>query len=396
MQRYARDSGDEDFVLDEAAEMLLETARIWLDLGHFNPLLDNQFTIHEVTGPDEYTAMVDNNYYTNLLAARHLAYAAHIAARLAQHRPQRWQELAAALELDDAEVARWRRAAARMYLPHDAQRDLSWQDDRFAQRPPWDYRRHPADETPMLLKHHPLVLYRHQILKQADVLMAHYLCPEHSSRQRKYNDFRFYEPLTTHDSSLSPCVHSIIAAWCGAEDKALAYLHMAVRSDLDDLHGNSNHGLHIASMAGSLACLFHGFAGLHCRHRDPAAGELAAGDLTDDDLANGNLGTAGPGHHSPVNADTADSHPSAGNAATPAGVELAPRLPPEWPAYTLRFSHHGSLLELHVQRAANGAIDTRVSLLDGPPVPVRVHGKPYTLHAAAAAESAADTGGARS
>lgn len=328
--RYARDRGDWDFVRREAAETLLETARIWLDLGHFNPAQGGQFTIHEVTGPDEYSAMVDNNFYTNALAARHLQFAADTATWLAESEPQHWSELVQRLGLSIDEVARWRQAAERIYLPSDPQRDLSWQDDRFAQRPPWDYQRHPADERPMLLKHHPLVLYRHQILKQADVLMAHFLCPEHSSLQRKANDYAYYEPLTTHDSSLSPCVHSIIASWIGQPQAALDYLWQTVRSDLDDLHHNSSHGLHIAAMAGSLACLYQGFAGLQLLH---------------------------------------GTHPVAQTPFNVGGamdcLRLSPTLPPGWSGYRLRFHQGEALFELEVRPSAESQPECQLRLLTG-------------------------------
>ncbi|GAB4182982.1 MAG: glycosyl hydrolase family 65 protein [Wenzhouxiangellaceae bacterium] len=321
--RYWQDSGDDDFLLDEAAEMLLDSARIWMELGHFNSCKAGRFTIHEVTGPDEYTAMVDNNYYTNLMASRHLRFAADVARRLREQRPGRWQQLARTLDLTETEVADWARAVAAIYLPVDETRGLSWQDDGFAGRPPWNHQQHPLDATPLLLKHHPLVLYRHQILKQADVLMAHYLAPEHSIQTRKRNDYDFYEPLTTHDSSLSACVHSILAAWLGRDDVAMDYFQKTLRTDLDNGHGNTAHGLHIAAMAGSLACLYHGYAGLRCDHQ---------------------------------------------------GVHLAPRLPPDWHSLRLRFHYRDSLLQLELRHDS-----CQLYLLRGTPPRAWLHGQPLTV-----------------
>jgi len=262
VQLYELATGDHAFVREEAAEMLMETARIWIDLGHFNPEQDYRFTIHEVTGPDEYTAMVDNNYYTNLLAAEHLAYAVEVAGELAEHEPERWEALKRRIKLSAEEVRLWGEAAERIYLPYHPELGISLQDDSFFRKPLWNFDRFPEDDRPLLMKYHPLVLYRYQVLKQADVLLAHYLFPGDSDRLQKRRDFDYYEPLTTHDSSLSPLVHSVIAFRIGRLDKALEYFAIAARADLDNLHGNTRHGVHIASMGGAISCIRKGLAGL--------------------------------------------------------------------------------------------------------------------------------------
>lgn len=346
VKRYLLDSGDWDFVLNEAAEMLLETAKIWLDLGHFNRQQDGRFTIHEVTGPDEYTALVDNNYYTNLMAAEHLRFAACVGQRLAQKQPRRWAQLRATLGIGGLDLERWRQAAELMHMPQDSDKDISWQDDRFSQRPPWDSERYPLTDTPLLLKHHPLVLYRHQILKQADVLMAHFLCPAHSDLQRKLNDFQFYEPLTTHDSSLSACVHSIVASWTGQTDKALDYFWQTARSDLDDLHGNSGHGLHIAAMAGSLACIYQGFAGIHLRHAEGVVDE------------EGQIGVE--------------------------QLNIQPQLPLGWDGYRVHFRHRDCLLELSLRREQTEQnLVLQLSLKSGSGIQLFIHGQQVALTAQA-------------
>jgi alpha,alpha-trehalose phosphorylase len=153
--------------------------------------------------------------------------------------------------LDDAEVEAWQRAADRMYVPYDAGLGVTLQDDAFLDRAEWDFENAPKDKYPLLLHYHPLVIYRHRVLKQADVVLATYLQSHRFSLAQKRRDFDFYEPLTTHDSSLSPCIYSIAAAEIGRVDKAYGYFLRTARMDLDDRNGNVKDGLHTAAMAGA-------------------------------------------------------------------------------------------------------------------------------------------------
>ncbi|MFC6635447.1 glycoside hydrolase family 65 protein [Microbulbifer taiwanensis] len=262
VRHYCRASGDTDFLRDKGAEIVIEGARLWLEIGHFNPRRDNRFCISEVTGPDEYTALVDNNFYTNLMARAHLDYACEVHEWLRANAPETAAELAQRIQLDEEEPGAWRRAADAMYLPEDKGLGIHPQDDGFLDKPQWDFAGTPADHYPLLLHYHPLVIYRHQVCKQADVILGLFLQSSEFTLEQKRRDFDFYEPRTTHDSTLSACIHSIIASEVGYPDKALDYFQQVARMDLDNHHNNTQHGIHTACMGGTWLCLAQGFAGM--------------------------------------------------------------------------------------------------------------------------------------
>ena len=243
-------------------EILVETARLWLDLGFYNPEKDRCFCINGVTGPDEYNVMVNNNCYTNLMAAYNLSQAADWMEWLEQTNPSKAKALFARLSLCEDEIPQWRKAAEHMYLPYDKKRNIHLQDDAFAERVPWPLEIIPQENFPLLLHYHPLVIYRHQVCKQADLVLALLLRGEHFSTEEKKRIFDYYEPLTTHDSSLSTAIFSIIASEIGYSHKAYAYFEGAARLDLEDLHGNTQDGLHMASMGGTWLSVVYGFAGM--------------------------------------------------------------------------------------------------------------------------------------
>jgi alpha,alpha-trehalose phosphorylase len=238
--------------------------------GRFEDGSTRRYCIHTVTGPDEYTALVDNNFYTNAMARMHLAFAAELAQWLADEQAEALQRIADAIGLGRDEPAAWRRAAERMYLPYDRERGIHPQDDSFLGKPRWEAAEIPADKRPLLLHYHSLVIYRHQVCKQADVLLALLLLDDHFEAADKRRDFDYYEPLTTHDSSLSRCIFGIVAAEVGYPDKAYRYFVDGARTDLDDLHGNTAHGVHTAAMAGAWLGVVAGFAGLRMHRGLPA------------------------------------------------------------------------------------------------------------------------------
>ncbi len=262
---YDEVSGDPSFLLEAGAEIVMDTARVWLGLGRFVERLDGQFGIYEVTGPDEYTACVNNNFYTNAMAQMHLAFAADVAERLQREHPADYSRIAAALDLAPDEPTRWRAAAERMYLPVDAALGIHPQDDSFLDKPVWDFANTPAENYPLLLHYHPLVIYRHRVLKQADVVLALLLLSDRFSLDEKKRDYDYYEPLTTHDSSLSSCIYSIIGSEVGYHDQAYAFFLETARMDLDNKHGNTPYGAHLAAMAGAWLSLVYGFGGLRAQ-----------------------------------------------------------------------------------------------------------------------------------
>lgn len=268
---YVESSGDVDFLVHGGAEVLFETARLWHQVGNYNPRRGGAFCICQVTGPDEYTALVDNNYYTNHMAQQHLRYAASVASQLGRERPQDYARMAAALDLSDREIAAWLAAADAMYLPTDPELGIFPQDDDFLDKP-----RLPMARTsehghrPLLLQLHPLTIYRHQVCKQADVLQAFVLAGNAIDIESKRRNFDYYEGVTVHDSTLSASTFSIVAAEIGYAQKAYSYFLDTLRVDLDNLHGNTSHGVHMAAMAGSWLGLAWGFGGMRVVDGRPA------------------------------------------------------------------------------------------------------------------------------
>ncbi len=263
LKTYLQASNDQSFLWEGAAVMLFETARLWIDLGHFNPAREGLFCIDGVTGPDEYTAMVNNNFYTNAMAKMHLQFAFETAVEMAAS--DEFAALAAGIRLADEEINQWQQAAEKMYLPYDLTKGINPQDDSFLDKKVWDFANTPKENYPLLLHYHPLVIYRHQLLKQADVILAMYLLDEQFSAEQKQKNLAYYEPLTTHDSSLSSCIHAMAFCEAGDYQKAYNYFTHTARMDLDNSHANSEYGVHIACMSGAWAAIVHGFAGLRMR-----------------------------------------------------------------------------------------------------------------------------------
>ena len=256
--QYYLATGDKDFILKEGAEIMIEIARLWLDTGNYDR--KGRFVINEVTGPDEYTCMVDNNFYTNCAAAHGMKWMVKFLEIFA-NTPE-IISLKQRLKLTDKEISEITEAADKMYLPYDEELGINPQDDSFLQKPIWDLENTPREEFPLLLHYHPLHLYRYQVCKQADTVLAHFLFPEDADRQTMEKSFRYYEKITTHDSSLSTCVFSMQASRLGLYDEAAAYFGDSAKLDLMNLHGNSSDGVHTANMGGSYMAFIYGFGGI--------------------------------------------------------------------------------------------------------------------------------------
>ncbi len=316
LRRYLDATGDVDFLAREGAEILIGTARLWNDLGFYSVNGSSTFHIHRVTGPDEYTTVVNDNTYTNVMARFNLRYAARTVRFLAEWNPQAFADVQRHTNLDLDELDAWDAAADAMYIPFDNNLEIHPQDSEFLDLEPWDWEGTPADKYPLLLHFHPLVIYRHQVLKQADVVLAMFLRGEHFSEDQKRRNFDYYDPITTGDSSLSACVQSIVAAAVGYEDLAVDYFKQALYLDLCDLHGNTADGVHIASAGGVWAGVVHGFAGL-----------VERGDR----------------------------------------LEFNPRLPAMWEHATFRLTRHGSMLQVDLDPTG-----CSLTLVDGLGVPVGI------------------------
>lgn len=323
LERYLEATEDRDLLWRGGAEMLFETARFWLSRGAYVPRRGGRFCIHTVTGPDEYTALVDNNLYTNLMARGHLLFAARVAGELSSEDPARFERLAHAVALGAGEPADWRRAAEAMEIPYDAGLGVHPQDDGFLEKEPWDPASIPEAKRPLLLHFHPLDIYRRQILKQPDVVLALMLREEGFTRADARRDFAYYEPLTTHDSSLSPCVHAVVAARLGQVEKAFGYFGRTARMDLDDVNRNVKDGVHTAAMGGTYLAVVAGFAGMRVR----------------------------------------DGH-----------LSFVPRLPARWGGLRFRVAFRGRRLEVAVSRGR-----TVYRLLEGEPLTLLHRSRPVWL-----------------
>lgn len=259
---YMEVTQDYEFLLLYGAEILFETARLWADLGYFSNEKGGKFCINCVTGPDEYTAIVNNNFYTNLMAKENLEYAYNTAVWIKNNHKSDYERLESLIGLEPEEIALWNIAADNMYMPYSEKHGIHPQDDSFLEKEVWDFENTPKENYPLLLHYHPLVIYRHQVCKQADVVLALFLLGNKFSHEQKRKDYDYYEKVTTHDSSLSTCIFSIVANDIGYHKKAYDYFIKTARMDLDDYQGNTHHGVHTANMAGSWMCIVNGFAGM--------------------------------------------------------------------------------------------------------------------------------------
>ncbi|MFT4080970.1 MAG: glycosyl hydrolase family 65 protein [Nocardioides sp.] len=268
LMKYAYATGDIGYLIREGVDILVETARMWADLGFWRHNGEPSFHIHGVTGPDEYTTVVNNNLFTNVMARYNLEQAVAALRRIRKDHPRDYTQVTGRLHVTQDEIEEWARCAAAMHIPYDEGLGIHPQDDSFLDREVWDLSSTPASLRPLLLHYHPLVIYRFQVLKQADVVLALFLQGERFTLAEKQADFEYYDPITTGDSTLSAVVQSIIAAEVGYHEVALRYFHDALYVDLGNLHGNTVDGMHIASTGGVWSALVYGFGGM----RDHAAG----------------------------------------------------------------------------------------------------------------------------
>ena len=250
--RYDAASEDDDFMREAGTELLVETARLWRSLGHHDT--EGLFRIDGVTGPDEYSAIADNNVYTNLMAQRNLRAAAEAA--------ERFPDAAARLGVDHEETAGWRDAAKTIFVPYDERLRVHPQSEGFTNHQVWDFAKTPEENYPLLLHYPYFDLYRKQVVKQADLVLAMHLRGDFFKDDDKARNFAYYEALTVRDSSLSACTQAVLAAEVGHPELAYDYFAEAALMDLDDLEHNTADGVHIASLAGTWIAAVAGFGGM--------------------------------------------------------------------------------------------------------------------------------------
>ncbi|MFI7076283.1 glycoside hydrolase family 65 protein [Micromonospora sp. NPDC049903] len=252
MRRYVLISGDRELEREIGLTLLVETARLWRSLGHHDR--NGQFHIDGVTGPDEYTAVKNDNIYTNLMAQRNLQTAAEVAMR--------YRDEAYHLGVTDEEAAAWRDAASAMHIPYDDEIDVHQQVEGFTRLQEWDFVDTPSDKYPLLLHYPYFDLYRKQVVKQADLVLAMHWRGDAFTPEEKLRNFLYYERRTVRDSSLSACTQAVLAAEVGYTELAHSYLREAALMDLHDLNENTRDGVHMASLAGAWIALVAGFGGL--------------------------------------------------------------------------------------------------------------------------------------
>ncbi|MCU1405485.1 MAG: kojibiose phosphorylase, partial [Glaciihabitans sp.] len=262
LKQYIEATGDDDFLAREAIDVFVETARMWADLGFWRANGSEVFHIHGVTGPDEYTTVVNDNLYTNVMARSNLRAAVRFTRKLKQLDPKHYERMVDRLKLRESEIDEWERAAEGMHIPFDTGLQIHPQDAQFLEKERWDLAQTPTANRPLLLHYHPLVIYRFQVLKQADVVLALLLQGDEFTAVEKRADFDYYDPLTTGDSTLSAVVQSIIAAEVGYHRLALKYFTSGLFVDLADLHNNTADGVHVASTGGVWSALVYGFGGV--------------------------------------------------------------------------------------------------------------------------------------
>ncbi|MUK89428.1 family 65 glycosyl hydrolase [Ornithinibacillus sp. L9] len=316
---------DEVFLEEYMAEVLFETARLWIDTGH---MLDGKFRIDDVTGPDEYTCIVNNNYYTNAMAKHNLLWAAKVYHQL--EKSNSLSELANKLQLTEQEAKEWQVAGENMYLPYDETLKINAQDDSFLRKGRWDIENTPKEKFPLLLNYHPLTLYRYQVCKQADTVLAHFLLEDEQDEETIRNSYNYYEKITTHDSSLSYCVFSIMASKLGYDEKAYEYFNETARLDLDNTHGNTKDGLHMANMGGTWLAIVFGFAGLRIKE---------------------------------------------------SGISLQPTLPKKWKSLQFHLQYQGRLIQVRMETET-----ITYTITEGEDLSITHHGKSVTLEQGKAVE----------
>jgi alpha,alpha-trehalose phosphorylase len=250
--QYIGATGDTTFEQEVGLPLLVETARLWHSLGYHDAR--SQFRIDGVTGPDEYSALVDNNVYTNLMAQHNLRAAADVA--------ERYPQAAQQLNVTADEISNWRRAAEQIFLPYDRRLEVTPQDENFTEHAVWNFASTRPDQYPLFLHFPYFDLYRKQVIKQADLVLAMQLRGDAFTLEQKVRNFAYYEPLTVRDSSLSAATQAVLAAEVGHLQLAYDYLSEAAFIDLYDLQHNTRDGLHLASLAGSWTALVMGFGGL--------------------------------------------------------------------------------------------------------------------------------------
>jgi len=262
---YIRYTGDEAYLIDYGLEVLVAIARFWKQRVNWSAQL-RKYVILGVTGPNEYENNIDNNWYTNKIASWCLQYAKDAVATIQQQAPQKYAVLQKKLHLSTKELSDWTLIVEQMYYPEDAQRGIFLQQDGYLNKELLTVEHLSAADRPLNQNWSWDRILRSCFIKQADVLQGIYFFEQEYDLQTIRRNFDFYEPRTVHESSLSPCVHSILAARLNDEARAYAFYLRTARLDLDNYNNDTEDGLHITSMAGTWMSIVEGFAGMRVKN----------------------------------------------------------------------------------------------------------------------------------
>jgi maltose phosphorylase len=309
---YTNYTGNEDYLANQGLEVLVEVARFWADRVHYSAR-KGQYMIHGVTGPNEYENNINNNWYTNTLAKWVLDYTAESLAKYP--RPD--------LGITEEELGKWADISANMYFPYDDELGIFVQHDTFLDKDLTPVADLDPSNLPLNQNWSWDRILRSPYIKQADVLQGIYFFGNKFSMDEKRRNFEFYEPLTVHESSLSPSIHSILAAELGMEEKAVEMYERTARLDLDNYNNDTEDGLHITSMTGSWLAIVQGFAQMK----------------------------------------TWDGK-----------LSFAPFTPQAWDGYTFHINYRGSLIKVQVEGST-----TTLTLLSGPALDLELYGQPQHL-----------------
>ncbi len=321
---YLQATGDKEYLKEKGAELLIETARVWADVGSFAECRGGRYCICSVTGPDEYNVLVDNNFYTNLMAREHLKDAAGAVRWLMEEEPSVYEDLRKKLCFQEEELVLWDKIIEKMYFPYDEKRKIYPMDDGFMMRKPWDEEKIPEEKRAWLYEnYHPLFIMRHRMSKQADAVLGLYLHSNMFTEEVIRRNYDFYQEVTLHHSSLSTCIFGIVACSIGYTEEAYEYFMQSARMDLDDYHNNFYAGIHAANMAGTWQMVVNGFGGMRCQE-----GRL----------------------------------------------RFKPCLPEKWDSYAFKVRYHGSLLDVSVTKG-----EAKFSLVSGEGICFLVNGEKVEL-----------------
>ncbi|RYL95612.1 beta-phosphoglucomutase [Sporolactobacillus sp. THM7-4] len=312
---YVNYTGDKSYINQYGIDVLVGISRFWADRVHFSER-KQKYMIHGVTGPNEYENNVNNNWYTNTMAAWTLNYTIQALKEVSDAKFEK-------LGLSQQEIDHWRKIRDHMYFPYDEKLDIFVQHDTFLDKEIKPASEIPDEERPLNQHWSWDKILRSCYIKQADVLQGFYFLSDQFTFEEKKRNFEFYEPLTVHESSLSPSVHSIIAAELGKKDKALELYKRTARLDLDNYNKDTEDGLHITSMTGSWLAIVQGFAGMRTFNET---------------------------------------------------LSFSPFLPNGWKAYTFKVNYRGRLIEIQVT-----GDDVSLDLLTGSPLQLKLFSQTITL-----------------